>query len=81
MLSRFRSDNKHIILWMTSFINIDSPNFHYALMNGYLYNKTLHWWHGDGCLLDYYNPAAVAWWNSQIKALIDTVGPIHAFKV
>ncbi|CAF1419683.1 unnamed protein product [Adineta ricciae] len=80
MFDEFRAKNTHIILWMTSFINIDSPHYSYAQEHGFLFNKTLHWWHGDGRLLNYFNPQAVDWWHSQIKTLVDTVGPIHAFK-
>jgi alpha-glucosidase (family GH31 glycosyl hydrolase) len=81
MLDGFRAKNVHIILWMTSFVNIDSPNYQYAQDHGYLFNTTLHWWHGDGRLLNYFNPQAVNWWHSQIERLLDTVGTIHAFKV
>jgi len=81
MLDGFRAKNVHIILWMTSFVNIDSPNYQFAQGNGYLFNTTLSWWHGQGRLLNYFNPQAVNWWHSQIERLLDTVGPIHAFKV
>ena len=81
MLDTFRSQNVHIVLWMTSFINIDSPNYEYAQEHGFLFNKTMKWWHGQGRLLNYFNQNAVNWWHSQIERLLDTVGLIHAFKV
>lgn len=81
MLDGFRSKNVRIIVWMTSMVNLDSPNYQFAQSHGYLLNKTINWWHGNGRLLDYFNPQAVNWWHSQIERLIDTVGPIHAFKV
>ena len=81
MLDGFRAKNTHIILWMTSFVNIDSPNYQFAQDHGYLYNTTLKWWHGEGRLLDYFNKDAVNWWHGQIERLLDAVGPIHAFKV
>jgi hypothetical protein len=81
MLDGFRAKNIHIILWMTSFVNIDSPNYNYAQEHGFLFNKTLSWWHGEGRLLNYFDEKAVNWWHSQIERLLDTVGPIHAFKV
>jgi hypothetical protein len=81
MLDDFRAKDKHIVLWMTSFVNTDSPNFNYAQDHGYLFNKTLNWWHGEGRLLNYFNVEAVDWWHSQIEQLLDAVGPIHAFKV
>ena len=81
MLDGFRAKNKHIVLWMTSMINTDAETFKYAQDHGYLFNKTIKWWHGNGRLLDYFNDNAVNWWHSQIERLLDTVGPIHAFKV
>ncbi|CAF1101828.1 unnamed protein product [Adineta ricciae] len=80
MLDGFRAKNKHIVLWMTSMINTDAETFKYAQDHGYLFNKTIKWWHGNGRLLNYFNDNAVNWWHSQIERLLDTVGPIHAFK-
>ncbi|CAF1078050.1 unnamed protein product [Adineta steineri] len=80
MLDGFRQKGMHIVLWMNSGIDIDSPNYQYAQDHGYLFNKTIDWGHGHGRLLNYFNLDAVNWWHSQIKQLIDTVGPIHAFK-
>jgi len=81
MLDGFRAQNKRIVLWLTSFINTDSPNYQYAQDHGYLFNKTIKWWSGEGRLLNYFNEQAVNWWHSLIERLLDTVGPIHAFKV
>ena len=81
MLDNFRAQNKHIVLWLTSFINTDSSNYQYAQDHGYLFNKTIKWWSGEGRLLNYFNPEAVNWWHRLIEQLLDTVGPIHAFKV
>jgi alpha-glucosidase (family GH31 glycosyl hydrolase) len=81
MLDGFRAKNLHIVLWMTSMINIDSPDYEFAQSHGFLFNKTIDWWHGQGRLLNYFNPQAVNWWHSLIERLLDTVGPIHAFKV
>ena len=81
MLDGFRAKNIRIVLWMTSMINIDSPNYPYAQEHGYVFNKTIKWWSGEGRLLDYFNPDAVTWWHSLIEQLLDAAGPIHAFKV
>jgi alpha-D-xyloside xylohydrolase len=81
MLDDFRAKDKHIVLWMTSFVNTDSPTFTYAQEHGFLFNKTIKWWHGEGRLLNYFDVNALDWWHSQIERLINTVGPIHAFKV
>jgi alpha-glucosidase (family GH31 glycosyl hydrolase) len=81
MLDGIRAKNVHIVLWLSSFINTDSPNYQYAQDHGFLFNKTIKWWLGPGRLLNYFNEHAVDWWHSQIERLLDTVGPIHAFKV
>jgi alpha-glucosidase (family GH31 glycosyl hydrolase) len=81
MLDGFRQKGMHIFLWMNSVVDINAPNYEYAQNHGYLFNKTINWSHGHGRLLNYFNPDAVNWWHNQIKQLIDTVGPIHAFKV
>ena len=81
MLDGFRAKDVHIVLWMTSMVNVDSPNYEFAQTHGFLFNKTISWWHGDGRLLNYFNQRAVDWWHSQIERLLDNVGPIHAFKV
>jgi alpha-glucosidase (family GH31 glycosyl hydrolase) len=81
MLDGIRAKNVHIVLWLCSFINLDSPNYQYAQDHGFLFNKTIKWWVGQGRLLNYFNEHAVDWWHTQIEQLIDTVGPIHAFKV
>ncbi|CAF1248222.1 unnamed protein product, partial [Didymodactylos carnosus] len=80
LLDEIRADNVKIVLWMTSFVDVDSPNYEYAQTHGYLFNKTIKWWHGEGRLLNYFNPEAVDWWHQQISNLTKAVGPIHAFK-
>jgi hypothetical protein len=62
-----------VIAWMTSFINVDSPNFAAALAHNYFVRDatgkqvtTLSWWHGVGGLLDYSNPAARSWWEAAM---------------
>ncbi len=81
MLDGIRARNVRIVLWMTSIVDINSPNYQYAQDHGFLFNKTIKWWSGHGRLLNYFNEQAVDWWHSLIERLINTVGPIHAFKV
>mmetsp|Transcript_10377 Transcript_10377/g.928 ORF Transcript_10377/g.928 Transcript_10377/m.928 type:complete len:107 (-) Transcript_10377:148-468(-) len=55
-----------VILWMTSFINVESSNYKEGYDNNYYLNDgaVIPWWHGKGSLLDYTNPKAVEWWNA-----------------
>jgi hypothetical protein len=62
-----------VILWMTSMINSDSPNFADAKARGAFVRDgfgdqatDLKWWHGTGGLLDYTNASTRAWWEAQM---------------
>lgn len=42
----------------------------------------LNWWHGNGSLLDYSNPAAVEWWHGQLdRVIVDTYYDLAALAV
>lgn len=78
MVNNFHSKNVRIILWATSMIDTDSDNYGYARNHSYCVRnamkqpmKPIHWWHGDGCLLDYTNSEAVEWWHSQLDYVLD----------
>jgi alpha-glucosidase (family GH31 glycosyl hydrolase) len=65
-----------LILWATSFVNEDNPDYQYAVDEKYLVRdifgkvKPLKWWHGKGGLLDYTNPNAVKWWHSLMDNVL-----------
>lgn len=58
-------------------INIDIPLWAYADSMGYFMcandssgSTVINWWKGDGSLVDFFNPDAVAWWKTLMdKAL------------
>jgi alpha-glucosidase (family GH31 glycosyl hydrolase) len=69
--------NVRVLLWMTSMIDHDSPNFAEALASKYFVQDALgrqgtnlSWWHGTGGLVDYSNPAARAWWEAQMAPVL-----------
>eukprot|EP01100_Stratorugosa_tubuloviscum_P007366 TRINITY_DN3076_c0_g1_i1.p1 TRINITY_DN3076_c0_g1~~TRINITY_DN3076_c0_g1_i1.p1 ORF type:complete len:621 (-),score=259.19 TRINITY_DN3076_c0_g1_i1:60-1853(-) len=73
MIDHFHSLNVRVILWVTSMINIDSPNYQYGKEHNYYLNKgkTVNWWHGTGSFIDYTNPEGLAWWHQQMDYVID----------
>lgn len=46
------------MLWVTSIINQECGIYQQAKDKGYLLNngKLVHWWHGKGSFLDFFNP-------------------------
>jgi len=73
------NDSVRVILWATSMVDTDSSNYQAMVDGGFFIRdglndttpSTLHWWHGDGLLLDYTNPDAVSWWNGQLDNVLD----------
>ena len=77
MINEFHAKNIHVLLWITGFIDTSAhPLYDYALGNHFFMQANassgptvVSWWQGKGCLIDLYNPAAIAW----VKSLMDTV--------
>jgi alpha-glucosidase (family GH31 glycosyl hydrolase) len=76
MVNEIHDKGLKVILWATSFVNEDDPDFEYAVNQKYLVRdargkaKPLKWWHGKGGLLDYTNPDAVKWWHSMMDNVL-----------
>ena len=79
LVDQMHAKSVRVILWATSMIDTDSPNYAEAAAKGYFVRNGLNestpdpikWWHGHGILLDYFNPEATAWWNSQLDLVLD----------
>ena len=73
LIEAFHAIDVRVFLWVTSVINVGASNYGEALANGYFLSggKTISWWGGEGSLLDYTNPEAVAWWHAQIDPILD----------
>ncbi|WP_411978012.1 TIM-barrel domain-containing protein [Streptomyces phaeochromogenes] len=67
-------------IWVTLWINLDSDNYQYAVDHGYLLmdaedtNKPCEvtWWNGQAGIIDLANPDAKAWYEGNLKKLMDT---------
>src|SRR5439155_4183808 len=77
LLADLHRQNVRVVLWATGFINVtsdDGPergkaaNYDQAARAGYFvdHGQTYSWWKGEGSAIDFFNPAAVAWWYGQL---------------
>lgn len=76
MVKDIHAQNIKITMWITSMVNVENPDYDYAVKNNFLVRNStgqvhpLSWWHGDGGLLDYSNPEAVKWWHSEMDRVL-----------
>ncbi|QOV34244.1 alpha-galactosidase [Streptomyces ferrugineus] len=67
-------------LWVTLWINLDSTNYRYAADRDYLLRDaadptkpcTVTWWNGTAGIVDLANPEARAWYQGNLRKLMDT---------
>ncbi len=80
MVDHFHSLGIKVFLWITTAINTDITDlYEFARENNYFMKKdensqepaVVHWWKGDGSLIDYFNPDVVSWWHSMMDKAID----------
>jgi len=79
MVDSFHARNVKVVVWITSAINTDQTElWHYADSMGYFMkanagasSAVIHWWKGDGSMIDFFNPAAVAWWKSLVDKTLN----------
>ena len=85
MVSELHAQNVKVLLWATSMVNVENPDYQFCVDNQYLvrdskgFVRPLGWWHGEGGLLDYSNPDAVSWWHSKMDIVLDAGLLLHYY--
>ena len=72
LLKELKAKNIAIILWITSAINTEDPEYQFCREQGYFVPgfEKYKWWKGTGGLIDFKNPRAREFWHKRVdKAL------------
>jgi len=72
LVDSLHSIDVRVFIWITCMINVDSPNYGYALENGFFLNngRTVEWWRGEGSFIDYTNPYAMEYWHGLMDGVL-----------
>lgn len=79
MVDSFHAKNIRVVVWATTAIDTDvHALWHYGDSMGYFMKANagagsaiVNWWKGDGSMIDFFNPAAVAWWKTLMDKTLD----------
>jgi len=80
MIDEMHSKGVKVFMWTVPGINVDEPElYEYAASRDWFMKfseddegpAVISWWKGDGSLIDYFNPEAVAWWHSLVDKTLD----------
>jgi hypothetical protein len=72
MINDFHSLGVRVMLWVTGFVNNDSPDYAFVKQMGYGVhnNQDFNWWWGRGVHIDFTNPQAKNWWHSKMDLVL-----------
>jgi hypothetical protein len=73
MINDFHSLGVRVMLWITGFVNNDSPDYTMVKQLGYGVhnNQDFNWWWGRGVHIDFTDPQAKNWWHTKMDMVLD----------
>nr|XP_056704795.1 myogenesis-regulating glycosidase-like [Euleptes europaea] len=86
LFEKLKKDGFNVTLWIHPFIHVNSPNFEIGKERRHFVTEPegqvpamVKWWNGMGAILDFTNPSAREWFQSQLRQLCTKYG-ILSFK-
>ena len=73
MIDQFHSQGVKVIMWITGFVNNDSPDYDFVKNQGFVVNngQDFSWWKGVGVHIDFTNASAKNWWHSKMDNMLN----------
>ncbi len=73
LISELKGEDLAVLLWITSAVNTDNPDYQSDLQKGYFAKglEKYKWWKGTGGLIDYQNPEALKYWHGIMNRALD----------
>lgn len=73
MIDNFHAKGVKVLLWITGFVNNDSPDYSYVKSQNYGVNNSadISWWKGTGIHLDFTKTAAKNWWHGKLDNVLN----------
>ena len=79
MIDELHEQDVRVVMWIVPAINVEEVALYTeATENGYFMQAdadsgpvVVDWWKGQGSLIDYFNPEALAWWHGLMDTTIE----------
>lgn len=80
MVDEFHDKGVRVFIWTVPGINVEETELYaYAAERNFFMKgsadddgpQVVSWWKGEGSLIDYFNPEAVAWWHTLVDKTLD----------
>ncbi len=80
MIDTLHEQGVRVFLWIVPAINVDEEALYaYAAERDWFMRRSaddtepevIDWWKGEGSLIDYWNPEALAWWHGLMDQVLD----------
>jgi alpha-glucosidase (family GH31 glycosyl hydrolase) len=73
LVNTLHSDGVRVVVWITGFVNRESPDYANVVSSGYAVNngQDFTWWKGTGVHIDFTKASAKNWWHGRMDGLLN----------